>query len=273
MRILAPVVALLLLALPSSASAIVGGQPATRDYPHMAALLYEPAGGSSYDFTCGASLVAPDMVLTAAHCVTDDRDGDQRNEVVPASSLRVVLGTKKLSAASSGETLAVTEVLREPAYDESTDSFDVALLRLERASRSTPIRIAGAADRGLWAAGGAVTVTGWGTQLFPDPAGLTISDELREVTVHARSDAECASSAVLDTFDPHTMLCAGEPSGGKDACQGDSGGPLMGSGPSGALTLVGVVSKGMGCGFPTQYGVYGRVGDGPLHAWIDAQLP
>jgi transmembrane protease serine 9 len=58
-----------------------------------------------------------------------------------------------------------------------------------------------------------------------------------------------------------------------DTCQGDSGGPLMVGDGAGGLLQVGVVSFGTGCGYPTQYGVYARVGDGPLHAWLASQLP
>jgi secreted trypsin-like serine protease len=136
-----------------------------------------------------------------------------------------------------------------------------------------PIDIAEAAQKALWAPGARATVTGWGTQFWPDAAALTVSDDLREVEVPVQSDADCANYAVMVTYDPRTMLCAGEQTGGKDACNGDSGGPLMSIGAGGAQTLVGVVSQGTGCGYPTQYGVYARVGEGPLRAWLDAVLP
>ena len=40
----------------------------------------------------------------------------------------------------------------------------------------------------------------------------------------------------------------------------------------GSWVQVGVVSWGFGCGYPTQYGVYSRVGDAPLHDWIQARI-
>src|SRR3954464_11212151 len=101
MRLLPLAAVLTALALPASAGAIVGGQPATRSYSHMGALL---ADGS---FTCGSSLVAPDLVLTAAHCVTDDK-----GDVVDAKTLKVQLGSHQRS--KPGETLALTAVTREP---------------------------------------------------------------------------------------------------------------------------------------------------------------
>jgi secreted trypsin-like serine protease len=39
------------------------------------------------------------------------------------------------------------------------------------------------------------------------------------------------------------------------------------------MTLIGVVSRGTGCGYPTQYGVYARVGEGPLRDWLEGYLP
>src|SRR4051794_10555635 len=195
MRLLVLVAALVALALPATAGAIVGGQPATRTYSHMGALLYDDS------FTCGSSLVAPDLVLTAAHCVTE-KDGT----VTAPSKLKVQLGSPKLS--KPGETLAVTAVTREPDYDDATASYDLALLKLERPAHETPIRVAEGGERGLWAAGVKETVIGWGTQFWPDMVGLTVSDDLREVQVPVQADDACAQYAAMVDYDPKTMLCA-----------------------------------------------------------------
>jgi hypothetical protein len=53
---------------------IVGGNTTTSSkYPWQAALVYDASfGGSDFDrFFCGASLIHPYMVMTAAHCVFD----------------------------------------------------------------------------------------------------------------------------------------------------------------------------------------------------------
>ena len=265
-----------LLAVPATANAVVGGKDASQAYPHMTALLYDYAGDDAgHQFACGASLVRADWVLTAAHCVVDDRDGDRDQEVVPAATLRFLAGTQRLSG--GGETLQAAEVVVHERYlaaDKAhPDSFDVALVRL--ASPSTlgaPIRIAAPAERALWAPGTKGRVTGWGTRAGFDLLGATVTDRLQEVDVTVRSDAECEEFGFLTGLDGATMVCAGETTGGKDSCQGDSGGPLTVSDGSGAVQF-GVVSFGFGCGYPTQYGVYAEVGETALNDWLQGKLP
>ena len=56
------------------------------------------------------------------------------------------------------------------------------------------------------------------------------------------------------------MICAGLYSGGLDGCQGDSGGPLVViDEQSNSPVLAGVVSWGVGCARPGQFGVYADV--------------
>ena len=165
----------------------------------------------------------------------------------------------------------------------SAMSFDVALLKLERAAtQGTPIRIASPSEQALWADGKTATVTGWGGTFYPGIGGVnTTESQLMEVQVPMVSDERCSSSTygqgdvsdfTFGEFDPETMVCAGNDTGGADSCSGDSGGPLVVPDASGALTQVGVVSWGFGCAYPFNYGVYSRIGADPLYSWIQSRL-
>jgi trypsin len=254
-RLLATIIALMgLTAAP--AGAIVGGTPATDAYPWMASLQV------GQDHICGASLVRPDTVLTAAHCVQDE----------DPAALSVVLGRVKLSAAA-GERIGVKSVEVDEAYQtDGNGGHDIALVRLERPSEADTIDIVEPGQAGLWAPGAPVRVIGWGTTVYQvGPA----SDDLLEADIEAISDAECAQSyngIVNYGFDPKTMVCAGRRVIGlEDACQGDSGGPLVARGTAGYV-LVGTVSNGLGCGFPLFYGVYARIGGPVLQDWLAQHL-
>jgi secreted trypsin-like serine protease len=269
LSILAAMVAALLL--PAQASAIVNGTPPTRDYPFMAALEED-------DFQiCGSSLVAPQWILTAAHCVVDSTPQQLTFQIGGVDYVGSPLDFYEQN--DMGERIGATEIIVHEDYQSpESSSNDIALVKLARPSVYPPIKIADpATQKALWAAGEMATVMGYGGPFFQVPSPTS---DFQEAKVPMVADADCDESYngltavpfVAGTFEPVTMVCAGNFEGTEDSCQGDSGGPLVVEDGAGGLVQVGVVSWGFACGLPNYYGVYGRVGDSALYNWIQPKI-
>ena len=249
------VVALVLVALPAGATGdspsrgyqVVGGNVAPSE-PWVAALALRRAASLPDGQYCAGSLIAPEWVVTAAHCVTapaPTQPGD----------IRIVIGRRDLDG-TDGDDNAAAAIYRHPGY--SSDSFDndVALIRLAHPSTQTPIRLVGAGESALTAAGSAVAVLGWG-QINDDPSNPVLAMNLRSAVFTAFSDTYCdAFPGLGPAFNPSTMVCAGQP--GVSACAGDSGGPLIALDDAQKFVLVGAVDFGPeSCG--TAPGVYAEL--------------
>jgi Ca2+-binding RTX toxin-like protein len=249
---------------------IVGGNTTTiAEWPWQAALTLNPAiySGNGFDRQrCGASLVAPTIIVTAAHCV--HRSG---NTFYPASTFASITGRTTLSNSSQGQEIAWSNLYifvdgsGNPLFNRQTFDWDVVFAQLSSpspSSNSTPIQLAGTDEAAFWAPSNEnAWATGWGTT----SSGGSPSDTLRDVNIDRVADSACgASISYGGAFHPGTMVCAGEIAGGQDTCQGDSGGPLVTPIGGGAFRLIGDTSWGNGCGLPNYPGIYGRVAQDPM---------
>lgn len=192
---------------------IIGGSEApSARYPYTVALT---TTGSN--FFCGGSLIAPDIVLTAAHCL-------RGTGVV----YRVAVARSDLTS-KDGEVIRVAREIRHPQYNWNTDGFDFGLLVLNQAvsvvSEYDVVRIN--ADKSYPSAGEVARTMGWG-DTDPDADELSVSYSLLEVDLPVITNEECRAAKGSDNgytdsyasyiFD--NMLCTFSP--GQDACQGKS---------------------------------------------------
>jgi trypsin len=231
---------------PSVKPFIVGGQPENdiqKLHWQVALILGDD---SNRDQFCGGTLIAPDWVLTAAHCV--DSFMVQKNP----KNVDVVAGTVRYD--KDGERSDVEKIFVHPNWNNVQFDFDAALLKLK-----TPIRsvkpIAFMAPTGTIADGTPLRVSGWGAVAESAPG----STQLLFVDVPVVNTAECNKPESYGGRITAQMFCAGLRDGGKDSCQGDSGGPLVsGLSPTGP-ELIGIVSWGEGCARRLKYGIYTRV--------------
>ena len=240
---------------------IVGGVESTpTQWPSIVSLKYK---GYIDGHFCGASLIAKQWVVTAAHCMFDEQDLPRI-----ASEISATVGEYDLSSSPVTPATDIELILTHRDYDSNRQINDIALLKLATpvendtvAIIELPLTVALIADQYP------ATVLGWGSTVgyaSSQPPTTDYPDILNEVEVPLNTDQQCTTS--LGTNYTAEMLCAGLPEGGKDACQGDSGGPLMVNTNYGWQQL-GIVSWGFGCAAENSPGVYTRLA---LYAnWIN----
>jgi secreted trypsin-like serine protease len=228
---------------------VVGGAPVSDgSWPSIVALV--PTGGPPELTTfCGGTLIAPTVVLTAAHCVLDAAGAP-----TPPGHIEAVTGAENLLAPA--DRIAVAEVRIHPGYIVEGDAPDAALLILSRpAAAPVAAYAAPGQDADVERPG---SMAGWGEQgegSHKYPSRLVAAP----VTIFA--GARCREMLGA-AFHLGETLCAGRLEGGVDTCAGDSGGPLRDA----TGLLVGITSWGVGCGRPGLPGVYTRIS--AISAWI-----
>ncbi len=212
------------------AAAIVGGQAATPGYFGYVTFVGAAVGdGTAY--YCTGALVAPSVVLTAAHC----------GVLLPPSSFSVGTGRLNLYDSSTGQVLGVSSVAISPTWDPASYHGDVALLQLSQPSTAPTLPVATADDASwVYRAGAPMIVAGWGRTV---PWGSAAAD-LNWVGMSVQEDGFCRRSfnGASPGYDASSMFCASAPGSAAGACYGDSGGPAVGQSQGGTYEIIGVAS-------------------------------
>jgi V8-like Glu-specific endopeptidase len=195
----------------------------TSDYPFVGVLVERSraCGEAPRVALCTVSLVAPDRVLTAGHCVE------------PYRARQLSVRFAPLLTAGDSVTRVVVEHTLHPLYSGGASDHDLAILRLESAVEITPVALHSAPLDASFV-GQAITLVGFGAtpaQTTQKRAGLTLVDSMDEFSFR---------------YLPSPAM----------TCRGDSGGPALLE-VAGSPELVGVTSAGdAAC---EEYGVDVRV--------------
>lgn len=214
-----------------SANAITYGQElidAKTLKPWVASIWELDPEDGLYAPVCSGSLISQDVVLTAAHCLSE------------SSTYAVQIKADTLF--QDGELLSVSAIWTSPRYDERRFQNDLGLLLLSiPVTDVQPIKLARKKQTRLVDATTRFTAYGWGVDQNDQLPTFLRYSELREQkraaqNFYSRRQFNASTTIAAGKFLTRERVYSG-------ACYGDSGGPLVAV-IRGVETLVGITSYG-----------------------------
>jgi len=237
-------------------SRVIAGENAKKGaWPWQILLRYNGRG------MCGGTLVSPNYVVTAAHCI----DGKEWQ----ARSFTVRVGEHNVRENDGDEEdIVVERIFKHPSYNKRVINNDIAVLKLSRAAKfGKYVSSACLPQHGASVAEGThCYITGWGKIRHPGNMHYLLQQgRLPVVSQQTCSRLNTATSRIPIT---EQMVCAGYGGSSRlSGCHGDSGGPFV-CNIGGRWVLHGAVSWGSGtCDSKKSYTVFARVSE--FRNWID----
>jgi secreted trypsin-like serine protease len=228
------IVAVLALGLGATpAKAIVFGDEvinASSSYPWVASVWYASPSDDYYQHICTGSLITPEVVLTAAHCLSS------------SGTYLVQMGSDTLDGSNDSTFYEVDAVWKNPRYSRKTAINDVGLLKLtDPQTVVAPMPYATKADLAAIKKTKSFEILGWGIDQAGEDATYLRYTKVSEQRQAARS------WYTSKYFNENTMIAAGRYLKKEKiytgACSGDSGGPLVAT-IRGVKKVVGITSYG-----------------------------
>jgi hypothetical protein len=217
----------------------VGGKVGSiLDLPSLAFIeAADPRGGG---FDCTGTVIAPRVVLTAAHCAENLEAGG----FTPANHFVVVTGQTNPHQAHREDLFRVESTHVFPEFDPGNLRGDAAILILATPTPAPPIPLAAAPDAALYEGGATVRLAGWG--LMTAQSNLA-PKQLRTTTTIVQDPDTCRrrTHSFNASYSPAIQMCTLNPPEYKTGgCFGDSGGPVIAERADGSPVELGVVSTG-----------------------------
>ncbi|KAM9751911.1 chymotrypsin-C-like isoform 2-T2 [Menidia menidia] len=238
-------------------SRVVGGEDVRpHSWPWQISLQYNREG--EWRHTCGGTLISEQWVLTAAHCISKDKE------------YRVALGKHSLVETEEGAVfMGTANIIVHEKWNLLFIRNDIALIKLE-----APVEVSGTIMPACLPSASFLLphdepcyVTGWGRISTGGP----IADNLQQALLPVVDFATCTKPDWWGFMVRDTMVCAGG-DGVVSGCNGDSGGPLNCQSPDGSWEVHGIVSFGLGlsCNYPKKPTVFTQVSS--YVDWINSKM-
>ena len=213
---------------PSAGASIVGGKPAAPgQFPWMAFVVGFVGEGV---LACSGTVIAPRVVLTAAHCVVNE----QRTRVNDPAGYRVVTGVTNWTDPAA-QVSEVTQLIPYPKWgtfksdDPRYEFGDAALIVLSAPVTVPGVALAKPGDSRFLRIGTHARVAGWG-QTYYEQEGFT------ESLMWAKTVVESSHCEGL-----WGRICAIDfPRVESSVCHGDSGGPIFVKDPKRGWLEIGI---------------------------------